>query len=708
LVHPVHTHRPIDAQPAAGHSPFVIRSHRSRAMWRRALKRLAADPHVLLAVAVVLAALVIEWAARGDAVLVIVPSIVYLGIQSAAGLRRRTARSGPRDTARLMFALVAVLWMSVGTGDTATLPLASLVLPIVAMAAALGARQGIAVGGAVLAAALLLYFVPAFASPAVQTGLLQRGIALGATAVVLAVGTRRTVALLERAVDQARTASAGMRRRARQMAAVEAVGRVLAADGPTSAALDDVMVLLVARFGYRYVSIYTRDGDLMRLGAQRGYDEVIETFDGSVGVVGRVMRTGEAELVRDVLQDPEYRAASPDVRSEVSVPLRAGDTVIGVLNIESGQDAPPLDEGDLDTMVLVGDRVAGALALAREREALRERAALFTRLAAFGSSVTASLDLATAHAAIVRSVADALEADIVSLVLRDPGTGDDRIVAISGGDERYVGARIPPGEGMAGRAMFERRIVSSEAFHRSSFPSTLQGARVEDVLVSAAIPLLNEDSVVGAITVNRRDLARSFTALELDAMPLIGSQVTLALANVDLHARVADAAIRDPLTGLWNRRHLEVSTTRLFAARARLAMDDRHPVAIILFDLDHFGAFNKQHGHVIGDAVLRTFGSILSRRLRSSDIVARFGGEEFVAILDGATVAEAHRVADEIRRELESCRVTGSDGEQLRATVSAGCASLGPAVATLEALLEVADVGLQMAKRGGRNQVVAA
>ena len=77
----------------------------------------------------------------------------------------------------------------------------------------------------------------------------------------------------------------------------------------------------------------------MNLGAQRGYDDVIETFDGTIGVVGRVMRTGKTELVRDVHADSDYRAASPDVRSEVSVPLHAGDTVIGVLNIESGQDA---------------------------------------------------------------------------------------------------------------------------------------------------------------------------------------------------------------------------------------------------------------------------------------------------------------------------------------------------------------------------------
>ena len=686
----------------------MIRSHRARASWRRSLKRLAADPHVLLALAVVLAALVIEWASRGDTLLVVVPSLVYLGTQCALGLRAKRRRSEAEDTARLLFALVAVLWMSVGTGEPTTLPLASLVLPIVAMAAALGTRQAIAVGAAIVSAALALYFIPAFATPAVQTGLVQRGIALGATAVVLAVGTRRTVSMLERAVAHSRAASAQSRRRARQMAAVEAVGRVLAADGPTSAALDEVVELLVERFGYRYPSIYMRDGDLMRLGAQRGYEEVIETFDGSVGVVGRVMRTGEAELVVDVERDPEYRAARPDVRSEVSVPLRAGDTVIGILNVESGQDAAPLDEADLDTMVVVGDRISVALALAREREALRERAVLFARLAAFGSSVTASLDLETAHAAIVASVSEALQADIVTLILRDPATGDDRIVAIRGGDTRYVGARIPVGEGMAGKAMRERRIVSSEAFPRSSFPSTVQGARVSDVLVTASIPLLDEDEVVGAISLSRHDLAQAFSALELEAMPLIGSQVTLALANVDLHARVADAAIRDPLTGLWNRRHLEVSTARLFASRARLALDERRPIAIILFDLDKFGEFNKQHGHTVGDAVLRSFGSILSGRLRSSDIVARFGGEEFVAILDGATAEEAHRVADEIRRELESTRLTGADGESLRATVSAGCASLGPAVATLEALLEVADVGLQMAKRGGRNQVVAA
>lgn len=690
------------------HSRVVIRSPRLLTPSRRRLKRLAADPHVLLAVAVVLAALFIELATRGNTLLVVAPALVYLAIQGAFALRGRMGRSTGVDTARLLLALAAVVWMSLGTGNPATLPIASLTLPIVVMAAALGARQVIVVGAALITVAVVMYLSPALTTPAIREGLVQRGIALAATAVVLAAGTRRTISLLERAVNQAEAATAGMRRKTRQMTAIEAIGRKLASDGPTAEALDHVMGVLVERFGYRYPSIYIRDGDVMRLRAQRGYDQVIESFDGTVGVVGRVMRTGRPELVADVHADPEYRAASADVQSEVSIPLRAGESIIGVLNIETGQDAPPLDAGDLDTMIVVADRISVELSLARERKALQERAALFTRLAAFGSAINASLEPATAYGRIVAAVTGALETDTSTLVLREPTSGDDRIVAIHGGEARYVGVRIPPGEGLAGKAIVERRIIALESFDRAAFAPTLRGAPITNALVAASIPLLDDDRVVGAISLTRNDLARPFSPLEIEAMSLIGSQVTLALANVELHTRVADAAIRDPLTGLWNRRHLEVSTARLFAARARLPLDERRPIAVILFDLDHFGAFNKQHGHIIGDSVLRAFGSILSRRLRSSDIVARFGGEEFVAILDGATVEEAHRVADEIRRELDGTQVTGADGESLRATVSAGCASLGPAAATLEALLEVADVGLQMAKRGGRNQVVAA
>lgn len=336
------------------------------------------------------------------------------------------------------------------------------------------------------------------------------------------------------------------------MAAVEAIGRLLAQDRPTEDALDAVVDLLATRFDYRYVAIHTLDGSLMRVAAQRGYDGQITTFDATSGVVGRVLRSGEAELVADVLSDPDYRAASPDVRSEVCVPLQAGDVLLGVLNVESGIGAPALDEHDREALVVIGDRLAASMALTTERAAILARAALFTRLAAFGTAVNASLEQRTAHAAIVRGVAAALEADIVTLVLRDPASGEDRIVAIDGGDARYVGVRLPAGQGLTSAAMTERRVVSTATLAREDFPTTVRGAETADVLAVAVMPLIHEQEVIGAVSLSRTDLSRPFTPLELEAMPLVASQVALALTNVSLHQRVADAAIRDPLTGLWN------------------------------------------------------------------------------------------------------------------------------------------------------------
>jgi diguanylate cyclase (GGDEF)-like protein len=145
----------------------------------------------------------------------------------------------------------------------------------------------------------------------------------------------------------------------------------------------------------------------------------------------------------------------------------------------------------------------------------------------------------------------------------------------------------------------------------------------------------------------------------------------------------------------------------MIASRRRLPFDDRPALGAILFDLDLFGSFNKLHGHQTGDAVLRAFGQLLLERFRASDLVARYGGEEFVVILDGGGRAEAFRIAEEVRAAFAQQSFRGANGERLVATVSAGCAELGPDDGLSE-LLGACDVGLAMAKGAGRNQVVAA
>ncbi len=301
-----------------------------------------------------------------------------------------------------------------------------------------------------------------------------------------------------------------------------------------------------------------------------------------------------------------------------------------------------------------------------------------------------------------------MHSEIVALITRDTALGDYRIASMRGGDQRFVGVRIPDGEGVSGRAIAERRLVVDNRLEKSSFPSTIRGGEFPDVMASASVPLLSDDAVLGALALLRDDLTHPFTQLEQEVLPIIAGHVSLAIANAELHAQMADEAIRDPLTGLFNRRYLDASLERLLAARDRLDVSERRPVAAILFDLDLFGNFNKRHGHSVGDDVLRSFATILRSRFRASDIVARFGGEEFLVFLDGASLGEAARIADEVRLELMATPIPLEGGDVVHATVSAGCSAVGPGVASMETLVQVADVGLQMAKRAGRNQIVAA
>jgi diguanylate cyclase (GGDEF)-like protein len=191
-------------------------------------------------------------------------------------------------------------------------------------------------------------------------------------------------------------------------------------------------------------------------------------------------------------------------------------------------------------------------------------------------------------------------------------------------------------------------------------------------------------------------------------MELLAGHSALALANAFLHAEVEQLAIRDPLTGLYNRRYFDEALERVIASWHRATATGRRPVSAIMFDLDHFGDFNKRHGHQVGDLVLRTFAGILRDRFRASDLVARLGGEEFIVVLEGAERADAERVAEEVRGALKAHGLANEDGQRLQVTVSAGCTQLDETAATRDMLLRTADVALFMAKRAGRDRVVAA
>ena len=176
----------------------------------------------------------------------------------------------------------------------------------------------------------------------------------------------------------------------------------------------------------------------------------------------------------------------------------------------------------------------------------------------------------------------------------------------------------------------------------------------------------------------------------------------LLLENEASRRDLEQQATLDSLTGLMNRRHF------MAKAEAELRRAERygHPVAIALGDLDHFKHLNDTYGHAAGDIVLRAFAALLTESVRESDLVCRYGGEEFVLLFPESTTEQARVLMERFRHRFSEFDVALPDGLLLRVTLSIGIAdaSRGP----LEAALQRADDALYEAKWQGRNRVVVA
>jgi diguanylate cyclase (GGDEF)-like protein len=181
-------------------------------------------------------------------------------------------------------------------------------------------------------------------------------------------------------------------------------------------------------------------------------------------------------------------------------------------------------------------------------------------------------------------------------------------------------------------------------------------------------------------------------------------QFSLALANLRLKDVLRQQSIRDPLTGLFNRRYLEESLAREVARCQRRSL----PLAVMMLDLDHFKAFNDRHGHGGGDALLAAFARVVQANCRAEDIPCRFGGEEFTLILPEADDALAAQRAGALLRDTANL-VVDFQGEHLtRVTASIGIAAMPRHGSNASALIGAADAALYQAKAGGRNRAVVA
>ena len=179
-------------------------------------------------------------------------------------------------------------------------------------------------------------------------------------------------------------------------------------------------------------------------------------------------------------------------------------------------------------------------------------------------------------------------------------------------------------------------------------------------------------------------------------------QVSLTVASMQLRETLRAQAIRDPLTGLFNRRYLDETMTRELSRAARKAGS----IGVLMLDLDHFKTFNDRFGHEGGDALLRAFGDLLRTKTRREDIACRYGGEEFTIILPDATIDVVRARAEDIRIATKQLEVAVGGRMLDHVTASIGVAMSPRDGVSSEILLQAADAALYQAKARGRDQVV--
>jgi diguanylate cyclase (GGDEF)-like protein len=237
------------------------------------------------------------------------------------------------------------------------------------------------------------------------------------------------------------------------------------------------------------------------------------------------------------------------------------------------------------------------------------------------------------------------------------------------------------------------------------------------------VPIVHASTTRAMLLLTNRRTAGAFAADRLDAVLLIAGQLTVSLSNAQLYAsleaRVADRTKAlenaneqlealsgtDALTGLANRRRFDQTLDDAWEVSLR----NGRPLAVVLIDIDHFKRYNDNYGHVAGDDCLRKVAAALGGVARTTDLVCRYGGEEFVVIVPGADSAVAHAIGERCRIAVAQLELEHSTTDRGIVTLSIGTASRrpGPDVTATE-LVEAADQALYRAKDGGRDQVHAA
>ncbi len=437
------------------------------------------------------------------------------------------------------------------------------------------------------------------------------------------------------------------------------------------------------RAGGGLPSVYLLLDGRLRCQAARGYFQVVDGFQPGTGVIGRVIATGNSEIITDVRTDEEFIAAVPGLRTEACAPVRVHGQVVGAVNIEARTTLPPDVEEIMTT-------AAAQLGRSIERVGGLPPASLAERLARIAVGLSALTDVAEIEA---RSVEAAIELSTMSsaALSRCDSAGSWSIRHASG----------PLAEALCGWSNTDHQVIASwvKAGTSSHFPGGASAPRGYEFLLRAGVRALAVQPLVAGGRVTGLLMTADTRSIEHDAtigaaMELLATQTAGSLATASAIQELRHRALRDQLTGLRNAAAFTDDLRRAASRASDTAGVDE--LACFIMDVDHFKKVNDTYGHPAGDDLLRTLATVLATELREGDQIYRIGGDEFAVLAAAGDIAEISAIADRLLRA----------ARRVRTTISIGATPLTSA--DPEAARLTADRALYQAKAAGRDRTVTA
>jgi diguanylate cyclase (GGDEF)-like protein len=412
-----------------------------------------------------------------------------------------------------------------------------------------------------------------------------------------------------------------------------------------------------------------------------------------------VIRTGEPLLIRSDLESARKKLGISHVPQRpakclIATPVFLGNKASGIMVAMNPDREFVFEQRDLDVLVTAAGQVSVAVENARLFAEEQRR----SRQLAFLNNISRTAISSDDPVHMLGQIADEIQKnfsfDHIGIGLLDYGTKEVEIKAEAGATAHANGKRIPLGSGILGRVA----RTGERALVQNALPGNLTGI-LPDSRAVLCIPITYGESLLGVLNVESRD-ENAFSPQDVLILNTLADLLATALHNAFVFQKLQQQSITDGLTGIKTRRFF----WEALSAEWKRASRSGRPFSVVLIDLDKFKQVNDGMGHFEGDLVLARVGRLLEQKSRQSNVVARYGGDEFIVLMPETGPEQAQVLAERLRQWLASDPMLSEH----QITGSFGVASFPMHGFSIEDIIRVADAGMYVSKRSGGNLVSTA